>query len=174
MPAAPHQRFCAKGKSVLMVRIFTSPRFAASWLNLRTSVSHTGVSTDGTAQITRTFPALSLRVTGFMSLPVTVKFGAGSPAFNSGPTRVKGFPRIVVPPGRSIDILFSCLLIDWLLNDYTLKVMLLYLVRHAEALQADPRPLSPFGRRQAEDLALQAAKTGARPARSLHSGKLRA
>src|SRR5258708_576070 len=52
--------------------------------------------------------------------------------------------------------------------------MVLYLVRHAEALQADPRPLSPFGRRQAEDLARRAAEAGARPARILHSGKLRA
>src|SRR5258708_4671778 len=52
--------------------------------------------------------------------------------------------------------------------------MVLYLVRHAEALQADPRPLSPFGRRQAEDMARRAAKAGARPARILHSGKLRA
>src|SRR5258708_4319762 len=52
--------------------------------------------------------------------------------------------------------------------------MLLYLVRHGEAVQADPRPLSPFGRRQAEDLARQASTAGARPARILHSGKMRA
>jgi phosphohistidine phosphatase len=52
--------------------------------------------------------------------------------------------------------------------------MLLYLVRHAEALQADPRPLSPFGRRQAEDLARRAMELNARPARILHSAKVRA
>ena len=55
--------------------------------------------------------------------------------------------------------------------------MTLYLVRHGEALQDrddSRRPLSPAGRRQVEDVARRVMDAGAKPARILHSGKLRA
>jgi phosphohistidine phosphatase len=55
--------------------------------------------------------------------------------------------------------------------------MLLVLVHHGEAVgpDVDPRrPLSTVGRRQAEHLAAEAARRGARPSAVWHSGKLRA
>ena len=55
--------------------------------------------------------------------------------------------------------------------------MRLYLVQHGDAVpeQADPqRPLSAAGRRQVEAIARLLASAGVRPARTAHSGKLRA
>ena len=55
--------------------------------------------------------------------------------------------------------------------------MRLYLVQHGDSVpeQADPqRPLSAAGRRQVEAIARLLASAGVRPARTAHSGKLRA
>ena len=55
--------------------------------------------------------------------------------------------------------------------------MRLYLVQHGNSVpeQADPqRPLSAAGRRQVEAIARLLASAGVRPARTAHSGKLRA
>ena len=55
--------------------------------------------------------------------------------------------------------------------------MRLYLVQHGDSVaeQADPqRPLSATGRRQVEAIARLLASAGVRPARTTHSGKLRA
>ena len=55
--------------------------------------------------------------------------------------------------------------------------MRLYLVQHGDSVpeQADPqRPLSAAGRRQVEAIARLLANAGVRPARTAHSGKLRA
>ena len=55
--------------------------------------------------------------------------------------------------------------------------MRLYLVQHGDSVpeQADPqRPLSAAGRRQVEAVARLLASAGVRPARTTHSGKLRA
>ena len=55
--------------------------------------------------------------------------------------------------------------------------MRLYLVQHGDSVpeQADPqRPLSAAGRRQVEAVARLLASAGVRPARTAHSGKLRA
>ena len=55
--------------------------------------------------------------------------------------------------------------------------MRLYLVQHGDAVpeQVDPqRPLSAAGRRQVEAIARLLASAGVRPARTAHSGKLRA
>jgi hypothetical protein len=57
MPAAPHQRFWANGRSMLTVRMTTSgPNFAASALNRRVSMSQVGVSSEGTAAMATTLP----------------------------------------------------------------------------------------------------------------------
>jgi phosphohistidine phosphatase len=55
--------------------------------------------------------------------------------------------------------------------------MRLYLVQHGDSIpeQIDPqRPLSPAGRRQVEAIGRLLASAGVRPARTTHSGKLRA
>src|SRR5687767_10307211 len=55
--------------------------------------------------------------------------------------------------------------------------MRLYLVQHGDSVpeQADPkRPLSVVGRRQIEAITRLLASAGARPERTIHSGKLRA
>ena len=78
--APPHHLPCANGKSIDIVYIVTSPNFAASWLKRLTSVSHTGVSNDGTVKNTL-LPLVSLNLNGFKSLSTTVKSGAVSPTF---------------------------------------------------------------------------------------------
>ena len=55
--------------------------------------------------------------------------------------------------------------------------MLLFLIHHGEAVEAeiDPRrPLSPRGQEQAQHVSAEAAARGARPVVVWHSGKLRA
>src|SRR5512139_2253415 len=102
MPAAAHHRFWANGRSRLTVRITTFPgRPAASLLKRLVSVSHTGVSSDGTALMTLTFPAKSASDTGASPVSTTRKSGALSPALISGPRRVIGFPLNVMIPLRS-------------------------------------------------------------------------
>src|SRR5690242_3209429 len=51
--AAPHQRFCAKGRSILMQTTSTPGSLLASSLNRFVSKSHTGVSSEGTVAIIR-------------------------------------------------------------------------------------------------------------------------
>jgi hypothetical protein len=45
---------------------------------------------------------VSFSVTGFKLLSTTLKSGALSPGFNSGPISVNGLPRMVVAPGLSM------------------------------------------------------------------------
>jgi hypothetical protein len=95
-PAAPHQRFCANGRSRLIVQISTSlPSFAASWLNRRVSVSQVGVSSEGTELRITTLPFASLSLTGLSPLSSAVKSGAFCPVFTSEPPSVIGLPRRV-------------------------------------------------------------------------------
>src|SRR4030095_518078 len=92
-PAAPHQRFCANGRSRLIVQISTlPPSFAASWLNRRVSVSQVGVSSDGTELRMMTLPFASLSFTGLSPLSSAVKSGALWPGLILGPPRAVGVP----------------------------------------------------------------------------------
>src|ERR1022692_1515399 len=63
-PKAPHQRFCAKGRSMLTVKISTLGILAASSLNRLVCASHTGVSSEGTTLKIRTWSPVAARVTG--------------------------------------------------------------------------------------------------------------
>src|SRR4029453_281112 len=95
-PAAPHQRFWAKGRSMLIVHTSTPPgSLPASVLKRRVPVSHPGVSSEGTALRMTTLPLASLSFTGARALSTAVKSGAAWPALISGPTSVPGFPRSV-------------------------------------------------------------------------------
>src|SRR3989442_10608202 len=77
------------------------PSLPASWLNRRVSVSHTGVSSDGTELRRSTLPFASLRRTGWRLVSTAVTSGAGCPGLISGPTRVRGVPLKVTTPLRS-------------------------------------------------------------------------
>ena len=93
MPAAAHHRFCAKGKSLLIVHTsMSSPRLVASSLNRLVSVSHTGVSSDGTELSITTFPLALFKLTGWRPVSSATKSGASSPGLISGPPRVIGVP----------------------------------------------------------------------------------
>src|SRR3989475_6325315 len=101
-PAAPHQRFWANGRSMLIVHTsIPGPSLPASWLNRRVSVSHTGVSSDGTELRRSTLPFASLRRTAWRLVSTAVTSGAGCPGLISGPTRVRGVPLKVTTPLRS-------------------------------------------------------------------------
>src|SRR3989441_2949793 len=65
------------------------PSLPASWLNRRVSVSHTGVSSDGTELRRSTLPFASLRRTAWRLVSTAVTSGAGCPGLISGPTRVR-------------------------------------------------------------------------------------
>src|SRR3989454_746749 len=78
------------------------PSLPASWLNRRVSVSHTGVSSDGTELTMSTLPFASLRRTAWRLVSTAVKSGARWPGLISGPTRVSGVPLRVTTP------FFSC------------------------------------------------------------------
>src|SRR5256884_1391340 len=77
------------------------PSLPASWLNRRVSVSHTGVSSDGTELRMSTLPFASLRRTAWRLVSAAVKSDAGCPGLISGPTRVRGVPLKVTTPLRS-------------------------------------------------------------------------
>src|SRR2546427_290946 len=77
------------------------PSLPASWLNRRVSVSHTGVSSDGTELRRSTLPFASLRRTAWRLVSTAVTSGAGCPGLISGPTRVRGVPLKVTTPLRS-------------------------------------------------------------------------
>src|SRR5438093_56567 len=77
------------------------PSLPASWLNRRVSVSHTGVSSDGTELRRSTLPFASLWRTAWRLVSTAVKSGAGCPGLISGPTRVRGVPLKVTTPLRS-------------------------------------------------------------------------
>ncbi len=91
MPFAPHQRFCAKGRSHEIVKITTSsPNAVASSLKRRVCASHTPVSIEGTTLIKTVLPSKSDKCFYVKSVDNTVKSGALSPTLISGPTNVTG------------------------------------------------------------------------------------
>src|SRR2546422_691715 len=77
------------------------PSLPASWLNRRVSLSHTGVSSDGTELRMSPLPFASLRRTAWRLVSTAVKSGAGCPGLISGPTTVRGVPLKVTTPLRS-------------------------------------------------------------------------
>src|SRR6478736_2406331 len=82
--------------SRLTGRMTTSaPRAAASALKRRTSVSHTGVSSEGTVTTIFTLPAKSARVLGASVWSRRVNSGALAPTLGVGPARVTGLPLMV-------------------------------------------------------------------------------
>src|SRR3989338_9145983 len=92
-PAAPHQRFCAKGKSMLIVRTTTSlPKAAASLLKRLVCRSHTEVSSDGTTERITFLPFNDESLNSERSLAANVQSGADWPTATSLPTKVTGFP----------------------------------------------------------------------------------
>src|SRR5206468_6219148 len=94
--------FWANGRSMLIVHTsIPGPSLPASWLNRRVSVSHTGVSSDGTELRRSTLPFASLRRTAWRLVSTAVTSGAGCPGLISGPTRVRGVPLKVTTPLRS-------------------------------------------------------------------------
>src|SRR6185437_14160008 len=87
-----------------MLTVHTStppPSLPASVLNLRVSVSHTGVSSEGTAVSTMTLPRAWLSLTGWRLLSTAVKSGASLPALTSGPPSVIGLPLNITAPALS-------------------------------------------------------------------------
>src|SRR5690349_2452650 len=77
------------------------PSLPASTLNFRVSVSHTGVSSDGTALSTMTLPRAWLSLTGCSPLSSAVKSGASLPALISGPPSAIGLPLNITAPALS-------------------------------------------------------------------------
>jgi hypothetical protein len=71
-------------------------------LNLFVSISQTGVSREGTEERIQVLPRNDENLTGDRLLSRETKSGAGAPALASFPTRVNGFPRIVIIPVRSL------------------------------------------------------------------------
>ncbi len=64
-PSTPHQRACANGRSTLIVYAATaSPSPPMRSLSVFVSREHTGVSSDGTALMSRGFSGRSGHVTG--------------------------------------------------------------------------------------------------------------
>src|ERR1019366_3092377 len=114
-PNAPHQRFWANGRSMLTVIMLTLGSLPASSLKRLVCASHTGVSSDGITLMMRTWLPVSFNVTGFRPLSTVWKSGAASPAFNSGPINVRGFPFRVVAPALSITPPFSFLYVNLVL-----------------------------------------------------------
>jgi hypothetical protein len=93
---------------MLMVQTsMPSPSFDASSLNLRVSVSHTAVSSEGTELSMITFPLASLSLTGWSEVLIAVKSGASSPCLISLPPKVIGLPLKVTAALLCADIFFS-------------------------------------------------------------------
>src|SRR5258708_3366307 len=87
-----------------MLTVHTStlpPSLPASTLNLRVSVSHTGVSSDGTALSTMTLPRAGPGFRGWGPLWSGVKSGASLPALISGPPSAIGLPLNITAPALS-------------------------------------------------------------------------
>src|SRR5438270_2528665 len=117
-PKFPHQRFWAKGKSMLMEKIFTPGSPPASLSKRRVWASHTGVSSDGTTLKMRTESPVWAKFTFRSEESTTSKSGALSPGFNSGPASGRGLPlRVVVRVELGIGGQFSRRLVD-LVNDF--------------------------------------------------------
>src|ERR1700761_367032 len=95
MPSAPQKRFCANGRSF---DTFTTvaPLPAASSLNFRTLVAHTGVSTDGKMFSNTGLPLNWSLLRGLRSAPVSAKLGAEDPTAGNSPTVLIAFPRRVI------------------------------------------------------------------------------
>src|SRR3989304_5785111 len=89
---APHQRFCANGRSILTQTISTFGSLAASWLKRLVSRSHTGVSSEGIEATIRVLPEDPLKVYSPRSIFCTLKSGAACPTLTSFPRSVMGFP----------------------------------------------------------------------------------
>src|SRR5262245_202714 len=98
MPLAPQKRAWANGRSMLTVSTATlAGSRAASSLKRFVCASHTGVSREGTTLSTSVLPAKSCSVTSRRpSGPRwwSLKSGARSPAWSSGPATGRGLPRI--------------------------------------------------------------------------------
>src|SRR5688572_31670325 len=94
MFSAPQKRLNAKGRSSEMQSTVT-PLSAASWLNLRTLVAHTGVSMLG-KMLSTFLPGKSLRLTRDRSCLISVKSGAAVPGSGRLPAVSTGFPRNVM------------------------------------------------------------------------------
>src|SRR5665213_4624345 len=107
MFSAPQKRPWAKGRSAETVITSTlAGRLGNSLLKRWVCSEQTGVSSEGATEISRVLPLKLSKVTSPRLLFKSLKLGAVSPTFNSGPIKVKGPPLHVMTPLRS-DMCFS-------------------------------------------------------------------
>ena len=101
-----------------------SDSFDASSLNLLTCASQTGVSNEGVVENNFILPIKLFNVNSLSVLSTTLKSGALSPIFNSGPTSVNGLPFIVTAFFLSINhlLFFMCSIITFIYYIYRFNI----------------------------------------------------
>jgi len=105
MPSASQKRFCAKGRSLLMVKMTTSSREDAALLNARALAAQTPVSRLGTILRILIFPSKSARSTSLRSDFVSLKSGAVVPLAGREP---------IVWIGLPLNVIFAIFMLLWI------------------------------------------------------------